>query len=676
MALKTQDIRIKTQDKRHKNQDLRIRSKEEREKRQDKSTKTDSRLSATQENTLYSGEAKLGQKTQESKLALDIVYRTQNLKPLPLFADKEMFMLFLRLHHSLVSCVMRLDSCVLTLVSFFSFLSLASAQQLDQIGKKSAFKVSGGLGVNQSLYLSSGVNRVAPYSYVFNGNVTFSYAGIAVPLTFTYTNQNFSYTRQPFNIVGLSPTYKNLTLHGGYRNMSFSPYTLSGHNFLGGGVEWKPKIIQVAAMAGRLLKAVEYDSVQTPTQAAFERWGAGLKLGYNNKLGDQIQLIGFAAQDKLGSIKMPPIQSGLKPQENMVLSLGFKKVIFKKLSFQAEGARSAWTQDIRSEQAKGDQPVINNLYFIKQRESTVFYNAYKANIAYQFSFMNLGFGFEHIDPGYRTLGAYYFNSDLENVTINASTSLFKKKVNISGSLGRQRDNLDKTKITQMKRTVGSLNVNYAATKRLNFNASYSNFSSYTNVQPIDRRYLQLSSNDRFDTLSFVQISQSFNGGCTYKINESDHAVRNIALNSSFQTTANKQNTQITAQNMGNATLSYTQSWKKSNISLGFSANGNNSQYTTGTSQYAGLGLNASVPMFKKKLRASLNANANNNYEKGKLTAQLFSVGNNYSLKGGKHHNFSLGFRYTLRNKISESEFSRYNKTFSEFLATLGYNFTF
>ena len=117
MALKTQDIRIKTQDKRHKNQDLRIRSKEEREKRQDKSTKTDSRLSATQENTLYSGEAKLGQKTQESKLALDIVYRTQNLKPLPLFADKEMFMLFLRLHHSLVSCVMRLDSCVLTLVS-------------------------------------------------------------------------------------------------------------------------------------------------------------------------------------------------------------------------------------------------------------------------------------------------------------------------------------------------------------------------------------------------------------------------------------------------------------------------------------------------------------------------------------------------------------------------------
>lgn len=556
------------------------------------------------------------------------------------------------------------------------FYTTLVAQQLDQIGKKSAFKIGGGLGAHQSLYLSNGVNRVAPYSYVFSGNLSISYAGMSIPLSFTYTNQNFSYTRQPFNIVGLSPTYKNFTLHGGYRNMSFSPYTLSGHNFLGGGIEWKPKAFQVAAMCGRLLKAVAYDSVLTPTQAAYERWGAGLKLAYNNKLGDQVQLIGFAAQDKIGSIATPPLSSGLKPQENMVLSLGFKKVILKKLSFQAEGARSAWTQDTRAESATGDKPIINNLYFIKQKQSTVYYNAYKASLAYQFSFMSLGLGFEHIDPDYKTLGAYYFNSDLENITLNASTALFKKKVNLSGSIGRQRDNLNKVKISQMTRTVGSVNLGYMATKRLNFNFSYSNFSSFTNIQPIDSRYLQLAANDRLDTLSFVQISQSINGSCTYKINESDHAVRNIALNSSFQTTANKQNAKTTMQNMGNASLAYTQTWKKSGLAFGLSANGNNSEYTTGSAQYVGLGANASVPFFKKKMRASLNANANNNYEKGTLTAQLFSVGNNYSLKLGKHHNISLGLRYTLRNKISESEFSRYNKTFNEFLATLGYNFTF
>lgn len=557
------------------------------------------------------------------------------------------------------------------------YASSLLGQQLDQIGKKSAFKIGGGLGVNQSLYLSNGVSRVAPYSYVFTGNLNISYAGIAIPLTFTYTNQNFSYTQQPFNIIGLSPTYKNLTLHGGYRNMSFSPYTLSGHNFLGGGIEWKPKAFQVGAMCGRLLKAVAYDSILTPTQAAYERWGAGLKLGYNSKLGDQIQLIGFAAQDKIGSIATPPLSSGLKPQENMVLSIGFKKVIMKKLSFQAEGARSAWTQDLRADGATtGDKPIINNLYFIKQRQSTVYYNAYKANLAYQFSFMNVGLGFEHIDPDYKTLGAYYFNSDLENVTLNASTSLFAKKLNLSGSIGRQRDNLNKTKISQMTRTVGSLNVNYAATKRLNFNGSYSNFSSFTNIQPVDSRYLQLAANDRLDTLSFVQISQSVNGSCSYKINESDHAVRNIALNSSFQTTANKQNAKTVAQNMGNAALVYTQTWKKTGLSFGLSTNGNNSEYTTGNAQYIGLGANSSVPFFKKKLRATLNANANNNYEKGKLTAQLFSLGNNYGLKLWKHHNISLGLRYTLRKKIAESQFSRYNKTFSEFLATLGYNFTF
>ncbi|HTF80226.1 MAG TPA: hypothetical protein VL947_00820, partial [Cytophagales bacterium] len=418
------------------------------------------------------------------------------------------------------------------------------------------------------------------------------------------------------------------------------------------------------------------DSIETPTQAAYERWGAGLKLAYNNKLGDQIQLIGFAAQDKIGSIKEPPIFSGIKPQENMVLSMGFKKVLIKKLSLQAEAARSAWTQDIRAQEATTDKPLINHLYFIKERNSTVYYNAYKANIAYQFTFMNLGVGFEHVDPDYRTLGAYYFNSDLENITLNASTSLLNKKMNLSGSIGKQRDNLNNTKMTEMKRVVGSINMSWAVTKRFNTNASYSNFSSYTNVQPIDRRYLQLASNDRIDTLSFVQISQSFNAGGSYRINESDHAVRNIALNASHQTTANKQHSVTLAQHMTNGALSYTQRWKKSGIGFGLTATGNNSEYTTGNSVYAGLGLNASIPMFKKKLRASVTANANNNYEKGVLTAQLLTLGNSYSLKAGKHHNFNMSLRYTLRNKISESEFSRYNKTFNEFLATLGYNFSF
>ena len=43
--------------------------------------------------------------------------------------------------------------------------------------------------------------------------------------------------------------------------MSFSPYTLSGHLFLGGGVELRPQgPWTVSAMAGRLQKAIPVDT--------------------------------------------------------------------------------------------------------------------------------------------------------------------------------------------------------------------------------------------------------------------------------------------------------------------------------------------------------------------------------------------------------------------------------
>lgn len=154
------------------------------------------------------------------------------------------------------------------------------AQQLDQMGVKKGVKVSGGLGLNQSLYVADGVeNRFNPYNYMVSGNVAFNMFGINVPLSFSYSNRNFSYS-QPFNIIGLSPSYKSVTLHGGYRTMSFSPYTLAGHNFLGGGADWSQKGFKVSAMGGRLLKAIEYDSANSYSLPTYDRWGTGIMLSY------------------------------------------------------------------------------------------------------------------------------------------------------------------------------------------------------------------------------------------------------------------------------------------------------------------------------------------------------------------------------------------------------------
>ncbi len=553
--------------------------------------------------------------------------------------------------------------------------TIGQAQQLDQIGKKKGVKVSGGVGFNNNFYASDGIaNRMNPYSYVLSGNVNINVYGFSLPFTFSFSNQNYSYT-QPFNIVGLSPTYKKWTFHAGYRNLSFSPYTLSGHNFLGGGVEYRGSALNIAAMGGRLLKAVEYDSTNANALPAYQRYGAGVKIGYK-KDGDEIALVGFYAKDDQNSIKTPPKSIGLNAQENMVWSLSFKKQLYKKLVLQMEGARSAWTSDLSAESVKKNEGISSSVYFIPWKSSTVVYNAVKANLSYDFTFMTLGAGYERIDPQYRTLGAYYFNNDLENVTLNAGTSLLKKKITLSANGGVQRDDLDNKKASKMKRIVGSVNLGWNITKRLNLNLSYSNFNSYTNVKPVDVRFLQNTPYDRIDTLNYIQISQTLNGSVSYKISESDYVGRTISMNSSMQKAASKQGGNAQGNEMVNAGLVFNQVWKRSGLNLGVNTNANQIQYDQGNSTFIGLGVTGALPVFNKKLRISLGLNGNQNYEKGVLTARLYSVTNSYSLRVARKHALSASLRYSGRAKIGEATLGRYNTAFNEFIGMLGYNFSF
>ncbi|MCG8475496.1 MAG: hypothetical protein MI784_08490, partial [Cytophagales bacterium] len=114
------------------------------------------------------------------------------------------------------------------------------AQQLDQIGKGKALKISGGLSVSQNAFWNKGRSSSrSPYSLLVNGNLNVDLWGFAVPLSFTYTNEKLDF-QQPFNRLSLSPAYKWLTAHIGHSSMTFSPYTLGGHSFFGLGVEARP----------------------------------------------------------------------------------------------------------------------------------------------------------------------------------------------------------------------------------------------------------------------------------------------------------------------------------------------------------------------------------------------------------------------------------------------------
>ncbi len=107
-----------------------------------------------------------------------------------------------------------------------------------------------------------------------------------MPVSYSYSNQgdNFNY-RIPFNFnrLSLHPKYRWITAHIGDVSMNFSPYTLNGHQFTGGGLELNLKNnLKIGVMTGRLLKAIEDDG-NPRSVPAFKRMGYGTKLDWQKE---------------------------------------------------------------------------------------------------------------------------------------------------------------------------------------------------------------------------------------------------------------------------------------------------------------------------------------------------------------------------------------------------------
>lgn len=162
--------------------------------------------------------------------------------------------------------------------------TLLCGQDLDKIGKKDMVRVSGGLNYTNIFYNADGIpNRRQPYTYFLNGNISANVLGISLPYTFSFSNNQLTYT-QPVNIQSFNPTYKWVKGYVGITSMNFSQYTLSSHIFSGAGVELTPKKFKVAAVYGRFKKAIEYDFTNnSDLNMSYRRIGWGAHVQYDNK---------------------------------------------------------------------------------------------------------------------------------------------------------------------------------------------------------------------------------------------------------------------------------------------------------------------------------------------------------------------------------------------------------
>src|SRR6478735_5793244 len=176
------------------------------------------------------------------------------------------------------------------------------AQQVDIEGLKNVFKAkpirySGGIAANTAFYSGNGNYGSEPFNLFLQSNLNANLFGkVNLPFSFNLTNASLGLTYPtPPNRLSLHPTYKWIAGHIGDVAMSFSPYTLSGHQFTGAGVDLTPDgPWRISAMGGRLLKAVQYDSTSYMLPV-YKRIGYGAKLGYNQKMY-RVSISAFAAK--------------------------------------------------------------------------------------------------------------------------------------------------------------------------------------------------------------------------------------------------------------------------------------------------------------------------------------------------------------------------------------------
>lgn len=529
---------------------------------------------------------------------------------------------------------------------------------------KPNFKVTGNVNANMMYYTSNSdmQNSREPFTYLLSGNLNISAFNFSVPLFYSITNQgnNLGYTAPfDFNRLSIMPKYKWVKAYIGNVSMTFSPYTLSGFPFKGVGLELTPQSpFKITLMGGQLLKAVSEEEALGGIPV-YQRFGYGAKIGFEKeryKLG----WIGFYAKDDVNSLTMVT-DKGVTPKENFVNSLTFSTSVIKNLNLNVEYALSVLTDDTRSNTLSGGN--FRDKLF-SSKESTSFMNALNVNFDYNIQKSIVGLTYERIDPNYNTLGALYFNNDLENIALRFSRPFYQDKITVSTSLGFQRDDLAKEKKQDTKRVVGSINMNYRVTDQINITGSYSNFSTYTNKK-LDQ--FELINNPNVvvsDTLDYRQLSQNANVNMSYAFGSKRN--QNLNFNYSIAGQANEQGGVIRrgqASTVQNYNLAHSINFIEMKVGLNSSLNYTNNQVGINNSSSTGASVGASKKLFKDKLNTNLGFLYNNS--QGDMnSSSVFGIKFNNSYTLLDQHNFSMNIISMFRSSTNTQKFNDLTATFN------------
>jgi hypothetical protein len=245
-------------------------------------------------------------------------------------------------------------------------------------------------------------------------------------------------------------------------------------------------------------------------------------------------------------------------------------------------------------------------------------------------------------------------------------------VNLSLSAGVQQDDLDHKKTSNTRRLVSSVNVTYNVNKNLNISSSYSGFQTYTNIRSPFEDINRINPYQYIDSLSFTQLTNSYNTNIAYNFAKSETRQQYLSLNVSYQKASDQQASKYSGSGFINTNIAYSQTRVPLGLTATASFNVSNVDAPGASSLTLGPNISLSKSMLKKTLRPSLSFSMNNSYANGKfmnrsLIPRLITT---YVIK--KKHNLNASFVFaSFKTKTENSTNTR-----NEFTGTMGYGFNF
>ena len=552
--------------------------------------------------------------------------------------------------------IMRFALSVFMLTVWSHTVHAQNVEEVLEFRKKKPFKISGSISANATQFNSTPKQSRQSFTYQLSGSVNLSlYELLNIPISFNLNNYGakFSYPSLP-NRLSFHPSYKWVRAHIGDVSMSFSPYTLNGHQFTGAGIELTPGRWQISAMGGRLLRRVDADSLNPSIRPNYERWGYGAKVRYEaNKfaLGGTV----FTAKDKMSNISFDTDALGIYPKGNIAIGLEGSLSIIKDLKLSLEYGLSIMQRDLR----------------VKEKS---YYHAFKADLAYSFLGNTIGIGYERISPDYETLGAYYFNNDYENFTINYSRNFFENKMSIALSGGVQRDDLSGQKQEKNKRFVGSANINFTPSEKFSASVSLSSYQAHRNIKSSFDYINERTPYENLDTLRFTQLNNSIDMNLNWRLLNNETQTHILSANASYQEAADKQGRYIMPGNLTrfmNLGANYGIDFTPLDFSVTAGINASNNYASRKNVLTIGPTLTGSKHLFKKALTTGLTLSFNQTQEAGRKLATIYNARWHASYRFLKRHGLNASVAYQYRS-LSEATLTNSSSLTSQ----ISYSYSF